>query len=64
MSTIFHIILGSILGVVFVVLVIVFFCKRAAKKMLHPKAKRKPLCAWPDQFGLKYETNMSDNLPD
>ncbi|MBP5404297.1 MAG: alpha/beta fold hydrolase [Elusimicrobiaceae bacterium] len=63
MSTIFHIILGSILGVAFIILAVVVFCKRAAKKMLHPKAKRKPLCAWPDQFGLKYE-NVSFRTAD
>ena len=28
---------------------------RAAKKVLHPTSKRKPLDAWPDQFGLPYE---------
>lgn len=55
MSTFLHIILGSILGVAVVALAVVIFCKRAAKKVLHPKAKRKPLFAWPDEFGLKYE---------
>ena len=36
-------------------LLTVWFCMRAAKNVLHPTSKRKPLDAWPDQFGLPYE---------
>lgn len=36
-------------------LLTVWFCMRAAKNVLHPASKRKPLDAWPDQFGLAYE---------
>ncbi|MBR4591764.1 MAG: alpha/beta hydrolase [Elusimicrobiaceae bacterium] len=55
--------MNSIITVIFVVLGVlavlflgtVFFCMRTAKKVLHPISKRKPLDAWPDQFGLSYE---------
>ena len=50
-----HIIFGILLGIALLVLVVVIFCKRAAKKVLHPKTKRKALFAWPDEFDLKYE---------
>ena len=36
-------------------LLTVWFCMRAAKNVLHPVSKRKPLDACPDQFGLPYE---------
>ena len=55
MIAILHILIGIILGVALAALVVVLFCKRAAKKVLHPKAKRKALFAWPDQFGLSYD---------
>ncbi len=55
MTAILHILLGVVLGVTSVVLLVVLFCKRAAKKLLHPKAKRKVLFAWPREFGLAYE---------
>lgn len=55
MIAILHILLGVVLGVSFIALAVVLFCKRAAKKVLHPKAKRKALFAWPDQFGLTYK---------
>lgn len=46
------ILLGT-LGII--ALLTVWFCMRAAKNVLHPASKRKPLDAWPDQFGLPYE---------
>lgn len=55
MTTLLHIILGIVLGILCVVLVVVVFCKRAAKKLLHPKSKRKPLFSWPDEFNLSYQ---------
>lgn len=36
-------------------LLVVWFCARAAKKVLHPVSKRKPLDIWPDQRNLPYE---------
>lgn len=46
----------TVLGLLGIVsLLIVLFCMRAAKNVLHPVSKRKPLDAWPDQFGLPYE---------
>lgn len=46
----------SVLGVLLLlVLITVWFCMRAAKNVLHPVSKRKPLDAWPDQYGLPYE---------
>ena len=55
MTTIFHIILGVLLGILVFVLGVVYFCKRAAKSILHPKAKRKPLHAWPSDYNTPYE---------
>ena len=55
MTSVLYIIL-TILGILaLLVLGTVYFCMRAAKKVLHPISKRKPLDAWPDQFGLPYE---------
>lgn len=49
-------ILLVVLGIVVVIaLVTVWLCKHTAKKVLHPVSKRRPLDAWPDQFGLPYE---------
>lgn len=49
-------IIFAVLGVLAVLaLGTVYFCMRAAKSVLHPISKRKPLDAWPDQFGLPYE---------
>lgn len=46
----------AVLGILLLVsLVTVWFCMHAAKKVLHPVSKRKPLNAWPDQYGLPYE---------
>lgn len=46
----------AVLGLLGIVsLLVVWFCMRAAKNVLHPVSKRKPLDAWPDQFGLPYE---------
>ena len=46
----------SIVGVLaLLALFTVWFCVHCAKKVLHPTSKRKPLDAWPDQFGLPYE---------
>ena len=55
MITIFNIVLGIVLGVIALVLLVILFCKRAAKKMLHPVGKRKALYAWPDAYGASYE---------
>lgn len=33
----------------------IWFCMQAAKKVLHPMSKRKPLDRWPDQEGIPYE---------
>lgn len=63
MTAIFHVILGILIGVLVVVLGTVVFCKHAAKKMLHPKAKRKPLYLWPDEFNVSYE-NISFQTAD
>lgn len=38
-----------------IVLLTVLWCARAAKKVLHPESKRKPLDVWPDQYKLPYE---------
>ena len=46
-----------------VVLGTIWLCKRTAKKVLHPVSKRKPITAWPDQFGLPYE-NVSFKTQD
>lgn len=46
-------VLLGVLGIIS--LLTVWFCMRAAKNVLHPTSKRKPLDAWPDQFGLPYE---------
>ena len=46
----------TVLGLLGIVsLLVVLFCMRAAKNVLHPVSNRKPLDAWPDQFGLPYE---------
>lgn len=34
---------------------VVIVCMQVAKKVLHPVSKRKPVMAWPDQYGLPYE---------
>ncbi len=55
--------MNSVLGIFLLVLAgagvialgVVWLCKHTAKKVLHPVSKRKPLDAWPDQFGLPYE---------
>ena len=63
MSIIFHFILGVVLGILLLILGVVYFCKHAAKRMLHPKGKRKALYTWPDEYGLKYE-NVSFQTAD
>lgn len=63
MIAILHIILGILLGILLVILVTIAFCKRAARNVLHPKAKRKPLFAWPSDFNLTYE-NVSFQTSD
>ncbi len=55
MNPILYIILAIVCVLALVALGTVYFCMRAAKKVLHPASKRKPLDAWPDQFGLPYE---------
>ncbi len=55
MNTLLHIVLGVLLGMGLLVAGTVFFCKRAARKMLHPTAKRKALYLWPDELDLPYE---------
>ena len=66
MIAILYILLGVVLGVALIAFSVVVFCKRAAKKVLHPKAKRKALFAWPDQFGLSYDNvtfQTEDGVP-
>lgn len=36
-------------------LLLVAFCARMAKRVLHPVSKRKPLDVWPDQYNMPYE---------
>ncbi len=55
MYSVLYIILSILVLALFLALGTVYFCMRAAKKVLHPVSKRKPLDAWPDQFGLPYE---------
>ena len=63
MTTLFHIILGVLMGVLVLLVGTVYFCKHAAKRALHPKSKRKPLYAWPDEFNVPYE-NVSFQTAD
>ena len=55
MNPILYVILAIVCALALVALGTVYFCMRTAKKVLHPASKRKPLDAWPDQFGLPYE---------
>ena len=55
MTTVLYIIAAIVGAVALISLLVVWFCMRAAKKVLHPVSKRKPLDAWPDQFGIPYE---------
>lgn len=48
-------ILIVLLVLALIVLLTVLWCARAAKKVLHPESKRKPLDVWPDQYKLPYE---------
>lgn len=50
-----HLILGILIGVISLVLGVILICKYAAKKMLFPKKKRKPLYLWPRDFQLTYQ---------
>ncbi len=55
MIALLHLLLGILIGVVSLVLGIILVCKWAARKMLYPQKKRKPLYAWPCDFRLAYK---------
>lgn len=55
MSSVISVLLITLGVLVVIALGTVLICMRVAKKVLHPVSKRKPLYAWPDQFGLPYE---------
>lgn len=55
MSALLHLLVGVLLGILLLVLGVIFFCKRAAKKMLHPKKKRKVIYSWPSDYQLPYQ---------
>ena len=55
--------LGALLAILVVILSVVYFCKRAARKILHPKTKRKALHTWPDAYQIPYE-NISFQTED
>lgn len=63
MNTAFQIILLTLVLLGLLSLVVVWLCARAAKKVLHPESKRKPLDVWPDQYKLVYE-NISFTTAD
>ena len=63
MTAIFYIIVGVLLAILVVILSVVYFCKRAARKILHPKTKRKALHTWPDAYQIPYE-NISFQTED
>lgn len=50
-----HILLIVLLVLALLAALTVLWCARAAKKVLHPESKRKPLDVWPDQYKLPYE---------
>lgn len=52
MLNIFSIILLILLAVI---LLTVWICMRVAKKVLHPRSKRKPLDVFPDQYQMPYQ---------
>lgn len=55
MNPVFYIVLGILGALLLMLLLTVWFCMRAAKNIVHPVSRRKPLDAWPDQYGLPYE---------
>ena len=55
MTSVLYILLIVLGAALLLCLGTVLFCMHAAKRVLHPVSKRKPLDAWPDQFGLPYE---------
>lgn len=55
MTTILYIVFGVLVVLGLLAGLTVLFCMRAAKKVLHPVSKRKPLDVWPDQYALPYE---------
>lgn len=60
-----HTILIILLVLALLTLLTVLWCARAAKKVLHPESKRKPLDVWPDQYKLPYENiyfKTQDNI--
>ncbi len=63
MNSVVTALLLSIGGIGLVAFVTAALGKYTAKKVLRPVSKRKPLDAWPDQFGLSYE-NVSFNTQD
>ncbi|WP_428049773.1 alpha/beta hydrolase [Candidatus Avelusimicrobium caledoniensis] len=63
MNSVLSAVLLSLAAVGLVSLLTVILCKYTAKKVLHPVSKRKPLDAWPDQFGLPYD-NVSFKAQD
>ena len=55
MSPVLTVIVSIVGALALLALFTVWFCVHCAKKVLHPTSKRKPLDAWPDQYGLPYE---------
>ena len=55
MTTVLYIVLIVLIVLGLLAGITVLFCMHAAKKVLHPVSKRKPLDAWPDQYALPYE---------
>lgn len=55
MGTITQTVLIVVASLTLVSFIIVLFCMRLARKVLRPISKRKPLSAWPDQYGMPYE---------
>ena len=55
MSPVLTVIVSIVGALALLALFTIWFCVHCAKKVLHPTSKRKPLDAWPDQYGLPYE---------
>ena len=63
MNSVWYIIFVILGSIAVIALTTLWFCMRAARKVLHPASKRKPLTIWPDQYGLPYE-NISFKTQD
>ena len=55
MSALLYMIVGVVLGVALAALIIVLICQHTAKRVLHPKAKRKPIYLRPDELNVPYQ---------